>query len=119
MVRSFAVALFATLLMAFTGSAFAQSPGTAAEAKAALIPISVQCFARTPGAPPVFDPGTEPFSRSRALQMGGPSSYVVLNECHRQSFCIPGKPLIYQPLLVTSSDKHQSIKFCINPWYSA
>ena len=37
MVRSFVVALFATLLVAFTGSAFAQAPsGTAAEAKALL-----------------------------------------------------------------------------------
>jgi hypothetical protein len=36
MVRSFVVAVFATLLMAFTGSAFAQSSGTAAEAKALL-----------------------------------------------------------------------------------
>ena len=35
MVRSFVVALFAALLMSFTGSAFAQS-GTAAEAKALL-----------------------------------------------------------------------------------
>jgi hypothetical protein len=36
MVRSFVVALFAALLMSFTGSAFAQSSGTAAEAKALL-----------------------------------------------------------------------------------
>ena len=36
MVRSFVVALFAALLVAFTGSAFAQTSGTAAEAKALL-----------------------------------------------------------------------------------
>ena len=37
MVRNFGAAVFATLLLAFTGSAFAQSPsGTAADAKAML-----------------------------------------------------------------------------------
>src|SRR6476659_1364212 len=36
MVRNFGATVLATLLLAFTGSAFAQSSGTAAEAKALL-----------------------------------------------------------------------------------
>ena len=36
MVRNFAAAVFATVLLAFTGSAFAETSGTAAEAKALL-----------------------------------------------------------------------------------